>query len=42
MPYYHFKEIRTPLKLLGLKFYVDDKGRLWCKLWHFKRSRLFG
>lgn len=39
MPYYVFKEKWTPLRLVGLKLYVDDEGRLWWQLWGSRRKR---
>jgi hypothetical protein len=32
MPYYHFEEISTPLKLIGVRLYRDDQKRIWFKL----------
>ncbi|CAH1192627.1 hypothetical protein PAECIP111892_01050 [Paenibacillus auburnensis] len=40
MPSYYFKEIWTPLKLVGIKFFRDDELRLWVKLWSKKRTLL--
>lgn len=41
MPYYHFEEIWTPLKLIGIRFFRDDEQRLWIKLWS-KPRRMIG
>jgi hypothetical protein len=38
MPNYYFKEIWTPLKFIGIKFFRDDELRLWVKFWSRKRS----
>ncbi|WP_168735485.1 hypothetical protein [Cohnella fermenti] len=40
MPYYYFKEIRTPLKLIGIRFMRDDQGALWYKVWFGPRKQL--
>lgn len=40
MPNYYFKEIWTPLKLVGIKFFRDDEERLWVKIWSKPRRRL--
>jgi len=40
MPYYNFKEIWTPLKMVGIKLYKDDLGDTWIKFWKAKRKRL--
>jgi len=40
MPYYSFVVKWTPLKLLGIRFYVDDEGHRWIKVWFFKGRRL--
>jgi hypothetical protein len=32
MPYYHFREIWTPLKLVGLRFFIEGHDNtLWVK-----------
>lgn len=31
MPYFHFKEVWTPLKLVRIRFYRDEERRLWIK-----------
>ncbi|WP_272949041.1 hypothetical protein [Paenibacillus contaminans] len=40
MPYYYFKEIWTPLKLLGISIFKDEEDRIWYKLWKYKRRQL--
>lgn len=40
MPYIHFVEIWTPLKMVGVRFYRDDEGDKWVKLWGLKRRKL--
>lgn len=41
MPYLHFFEMWTPLKLIGIKLFKDDEGHTWIKYWGFKRRRVF-
>ncbi|MEK4850313.1 hypothetical protein NST04_10720 [Paenibacillus sp. FSL H7-0756] len=31
MPNYYFREMWTPLRLFGIRFYRDDQERLWIK-----------
>ncbi len=31
MPYYYYREIKTPLILLGIRFMRDEQGQLWIK-----------
>ncbi|WP_341348328.1 hypothetical protein [Paenibacillus sp. FSL H3-0469] len=31
MPNYYFREVWTPLRLFGIRFYRDDQDRLWIK-----------
>lgn len=31
MPNYYFREVWTPLRLVGIRFFKDDSGRLWIK-----------
>lgn len=38
MPYYHFREVRTPLFLIGIRFYRDEDERLWVKYWNKPRK----
>ncbi len=40
MPYIHFIERWTPLKLIGIKIYRDDEGGLWIKIWGFRRRKI--
>jgi len=40
MPYYYYEEIKTPLKLFGIRFMRDDKGALWVKIGKNSRRRL--
>jgi hypothetical protein len=40
MPYYHFSESWTPLRLIGIRFFTDDEGRRWIKVWGFHRRRI--
>lgn len=43
MPYYHFVEIWTPLKLIGIRFFRDEESRrLWIKVWSGSRRPLRG
>lgn len=41
MPLYHMKEIFTPLKLVGIKFYKSDEGNLYIKYLDRPRKRIF-
>lgn len=42
MPYYAFKEIWTPFRLIGLRFFIEnDEGTIWYKLGNHQRKRLF-
>ncbi|WP_019534253.1 hypothetical protein [Paenibacillus ginsengihumi] len=41
MPYIHFSEIWTPLKLIGIRLYRDDDRGLWVKLWSLPRKRIW-
>lgn len=41
MPYFYFKEIWTPLKLIGIKFYRDESEHLWVKFWNRDRRKVF-
>ncbi|WP_256704551.1 hypothetical protein [Paenibacillus sp. FSL R7-0273] len=40
MPSYYFKEVWTPLKWIGIKFFHDDEENLWIKWWSNPRKRL--
>jgi hypothetical protein len=40
MPYYEIRERWTPLKLVGIRFYRDDKGGTWVKVLHKPRRLL--
>jgi hypothetical protein len=40
MPNYYFKEIWSPLKLIGIRFYRDDEDQVWIKMWSKARRRL--
>lgn len=40
MPYYYYEEIKTPLKLFGIRLMRDDKGALWVKIGKSSRRRL--
>jgi hypothetical protein len=37
MPYYEFRELWSPLKFVGIRFYKDDENNLWLKLWNRPR-----
>lgn len=42
MPLYYFREILTPLKLVGIKFYKEmDSDEIWIKVFNQHRRRLF-
>lgn len=32
MPYYHFREIWTPLIIFGVRFYKDNDDQMWYKI----------
>lgn len=32
MPYYYFKEVWSPLKLISIRFYRDNEGEMWIKI----------
>ncbi|MFD2614074.1 hypothetical protein [Paenibacillus gansuensis] len=32
MPLYNFREVWTPLRLLGIRFFQDDEQRWWLKI----------
>lgn len=40
MPHYYFKELWSPLKLIGIRFYYDDEDRVWIKIWSKTRRPL--
>ncbi|SDX27146.1 hypothetical protein [Paenibacillus sp. CF384] len=40
MPNYIFKEVWSPLKLIGVRFYRDDDNNLWVKMWSKQRRRV--
>ncbi len=40
VPNYYFKEIWTPLALIGIKFFKDDENRTWIKVWTKQRRLL--
>lgn len=40
MSIYYFKEIWTPLKLVSIRFYLDDENRVWVKVWSKHRRLL--
>jgi hypothetical protein len=40
MPYIHFREIWTPLRLLGTRVYVTDEGDWYIKVLNAKRKRI--
>lgn len=40
MPHYYFKEIWSPLKLIGIRFYLDDEEHMWIKVWSKARRPL--
>lgn len=42
MPYYSFKEIRTPLALFGIKLYKNlDNGLFYIRKGNGKKTKLF-
>jgi hypothetical protein len=42
MPYYSFKEIWTPFKLLKIRFYIEiSENSIWMKIGNQSRKRLF-
>jgi len=40
MPYYHYREIKTPLKLIGIRLMRDDEGNIWIKVRKSSRRML--
>jgi hypothetical protein len=42
MPVYYMKEIWTPLKLFGIKFFKCEENRIYIKILHSHRKRIFG
>ncbi|WP_263575725.1 hypothetical protein [Paenibacillus vietnamensis] len=40
MPSYYFKELWTPMTIVGIKLFKDDEGHLWIKVRDSKRRRL--
>lgn len=41
MPWYSFKEIWTPLALVGIRFYREtDDREIWIKVWNRSRRPL--
>ena len=40
MPYYVFKEVWTPLKYFGIRFYREEKAGLFVKIWNQPRRKL--
>jgi hypothetical protein len=40
MPNYYFREVATPLKLVGIKLFKDDAGSLWVKIGSGRRKQL--
>jgi hypothetical protein len=40
MARYYFREVWTPLKLIGIRYYRDDEDNLWIKYWKRKRQLL--
>lgn len=41
MPYYSFREQWTPLKLIGIRLFIDEDNKLWIKIWKSRRRKLF-
>lgn len=41
MPLVEMKEITTPLKLLGIKFYRSSEGNVYVKFWNQPRKKIF-
>ena len=40
MPYFHMKEIWTPLKLIGIRFFIEtESGNIYIKLFKGHRKR---
>lgn len=40
MPYFHFSEFWTPLKIIGIRFYRDEDHNTWIKIWNKPRRML--
>lgn len=40
MPYFYYREIKTPLKLLGIRVMKDDNGKIWFKIGKKSRKML--
>jgi len=40
MPHFYFREIWTPLKLIGIKIFKDDQGDIWYKVFSKSRRRV--
>lgn len=40
VPYLYFKESWTPLKIIGIRFFTDDEGGFWIKIWNFHRRQI--
>ena len=41
MPLIHMKEIFTPLKLIGIKFFICKDKFIYIKIWNKHRKRMF-
>ncbi len=41
MPLVHMKEIYTPLKLIGIKFFKSKEGSTYIKFLNYPRKKLF-
>lgn len=40
MPLYQMREIWTPLKLIGVKFFKSDDSSIFIKVFNYHRRRL--
>ncbi len=41
MPLIEMREVFTPLKLIGIKFFRSSEGQVYMKVWNHPRKRLF-
>lgn len=41
MPLIEMKEVFTPLKLVGIKFFKSSNGTYYIKFWNRSRRKLF-
>lgn len=40
MPHFYFREVWTPLKVVGVRLFKDGEGKLWYKVLANRRRRL--